>query len=286
MNTNNHNLIIKQINMKTILLKSGYSIPVIGLGTWLMSGRECFDSVLIALENGYRHIDTASAYENEDDIGQAIKVSGLNRKELFLTSKVWYQKLRYKDVIDQCNSSLEKLGTDYLDLLLIHWPNKFIPLEDTFKAFERLIEEHKVHSIGVSNFTINHLSDAIKSTILPISVNQIEFHPFLYQKEILEYCMEKDIVVTAYSPLARGKVFESDLLQKIAQKKECSPGQITIAWLLKKGMVAIPKSSSEEHIIANLQALSINLTEDESAQIDSLTEQQRFINPSWSEFDY
>lgn len=271
--------------MKTILLKSGYPIPVLGLGTWLMNGRECFDSVLMALENGYRHIDTATAYENEDDIGQALQASGINRKELFITSKVWYQKLRFKDVIDQCNSSLEKLRTDYLDLILIHWPNKFIPLQDTFRAFERLIEDHKVRSIGVSNFTINHLNEALKITVLPIAVNQIEFHPFLYQKEIYSFCKERDITVTAYSPLARGKVFESDLLQRIGQKKDTGPGQVALAWLLKKGIVVIPKSSSEEHIIANLEALSIDLTDEESGQIDNLSQNQRFINPSWSEFD-
>lgn len=271
--------------MKTILLKSGYSIPVMGLGTWLMSGRECFDSVLMALENGYHHIDTATAYENEDDIGQAIQTSGINRKELFLTSKVWYQKLRFKDVIDQCHSSLEKLRTDYLDLLLIHWPNKFIPMNETFKAFEKLVEEHLVRSIGVSNFTINHLEEALKSTVLPIAVNQVEFHPFLFQKELYQYCKEKQIVIIAYSPLARGKVFESDLLQRIGQNKDTGPGQIALAWLIKKGLVVIPKSSSEEHIIANLEALSVNLSDQESSMIDNISENQRFINPSWSEFD-
>lgn len=271
--------------MKTILLKSGYSIPVIGLGTWLMNGRECFDSVLFALENGYRHIDTATAYENEDDIGKAIETSEISRKDLFIASKVWYQKLRYKDVLDQCNSSLEKLRTDYLDLLMIHWPNKFIPIESTLKAFEHLVETHKVRSIGVSNFTINHLNEAIKNTVLPLSVNQIEFHPFLYQKDILNFCREKQIVITAYSPLARGKVFESDLLKNIAKLKNCNPGQITLAWLLKKGIVVIPKSSSEEHIISNMQALSIDITDEESVQIDNLTSQNRLINPSWSEFE-
>lgn len=271
--------------MKSILLKSGYSIPVLGLGTWLMNGRECFDAVLTALENGYRHIDTASAYENEDDIGQAISISALKREELFITSKVWYQKLRYKDVLDQCNSTLEKLRTDYLDLYLIHWPNKFIPLQETFRAFEHLLEEHKIRSIGVSNFTVNHLAEALKSTVLPISVNQVEFHPFLYQKDVLDFCKENGITLTAYSPLARGKVFESDILQKIALKKDTGPGQVSLAWLLKKGLVVIPKSSSEEHIISNLQALSINLTDEESALIDTLTNQQRIINPSWAEFD-
>jgi len=271
--------------MNTILLKSGYSIPVLGLGTWLMNGRECFDAVLIALENGYRHIDTATAYENEDDIGPAIQASGINRKELFLTSKVWYQKLRFKDVIEQCHSSLEKLRTDYLDLLLIHWPNRSIPMRDTFQAFERLVEEHKVRSIGVSNFTINHLDEALKSTLLPISVNQVEFHPFLYQKELYQFCKDKQIVITAYSPLARGKVFESDLLQRIGQNKNAGPGQVALAWLIKKGLVAIPKSSSEEHIITNLKALTINLSDDESSMIDNLSTDLRLINPSWSEFD-
>ena len=242
--------------------------------------------MLTALEFGYTHIDTASAYENEEDIGQAIEESGVERTKLFLTSKVWYQKLRYKDVIDQCNSSLDKLRTDYLDLLLIHWPNKFIPFSETFEAFERLVEDRKVRSVGVSNFTVHHLQDAIKATALPLSVNQVEVHPLFYQHELITFCKEHKIVVTAYSPLAHGKILKSDILKEISYKKEAEPGQIALAWLIQKNIVVIPKASSEEHIRANIEALSVELTNEEMSLIDKLPEQKRTSDPMWAEFDY
>ncbi|NLE02174.1 MAG: aldo/keto reductase [Fibrobacter sp.] len=270
--------------MKSIKLKSGYSIPILGLGTWLVTGRECFDAVLTALECGYTHIDTASAYENEDDIGKAIIESGIERSSLFLTTKIWYQKLRFNDVIEQCKQSLDKLRTDYIDLLLIHWPNKFIPLQETFDAFERLVEERKVRSIGVSNFTIPHLQEALKSTVLPIAANQIEFHPFFFQKEVLDFCNKNDIAVIAYSPLAHGKVFQSDILKSIANQKKCEPSQLALAWLMQKNIIVIPKASTEEHIKSNLESLSIVLNDTEIEQIDSIPRGNRIINPSWAEF--
>ena len=271
--------------MKTIHLRSGYSIPVLGLGTWLLTGKECFNAVITALENGYTHIDTAAAYENEDDIGQAIVESDIERSRLFITSKVWYQKLRYNDVLDQCNRSLEKLQTEYLDLLLIHWPNKFIPISETFEAFEQLVEERKIRSVGVSNFTIGHLENAMKSTVLPISVNQVEFHPLLNQNELLAFCRKHEICLTAYSPLAHGNVFHSELIKEIAFTKETGPAQIVLAWIIQKGIVAVPKASSEEHIRANMEAVSIILSEEEMAAIDGMEKQKRISNPSWAEFD-
>jgi diketogulonate reductase-like aldo/keto reductase len=272
--------------MRNILLKSGYSIPALGLGTWLVTGRECFNVVLTALEYGYTHIDTAAVYDNEHDIGQAIQESGINRSTLFITTKVWYQKLRYKDVLEQVNVSLDKLRTSYLDLLLIHWPNKFVPLHETFEAFERLVAERKIRSIGVSNFTIHHLEDALKATKLPISNNQVEMHPLFYQQDLIEFCKAKEIVLTAYSPLAHGKIFNSELLKEIAAKKDSHPAQVAIAWLLQKGIVVIPKATSEEHLKTNIDSLSIHLTEHESIQIDNFTIQKRTTNPKWSEFDY
>ena len=272
--------------MKTLTLKSGYEIPALGLGTWNLTGRECYNAVMTALEYGYTHIDTASAYENEHDIGQALRDSGIDRAKLFLTTKIWYQKLNYRDVLEQCSISLDKLRTEYLDLLLIHWPNKFIPMSETFKAFEKLIEQKQVRSIGVSNFTIRHLEDAFKATGLPISVNQVEFHPFFYQSRLLHYCKEQQIVLTAYSPLGHGKVFKSETLREIGEKKNTGPGQVALAWALQKGTVTIPKASTEEHISANLEALTISLSPEEIAVINNLSEQKRLIAPSWSEFDH
>ena len=280
------NVRVKRSKMKYLKLKSGYSMPIIGLGTWLLSGKDCYETVLTALENGYRHIDTAVAYENEIDIGKALKDAELPRDELFLTSKSWYTKLRFKDVIEQCNRSLEYLNTDYLDLLLIHWPNRAIPLQETLKAFEELVELRKVRSIGVSNFTIHHIEDVLKTTALPVCINQVELHPFLKQHELLNYCNSKDIVITAYSPLAHGKVFADSTFTDIAKKINSNPGTVALAWLVSKNCAIIPKASTEEHLIENLKAAEISLDAEIIQQIDSLQEQQRVINPSWADFSY
>jgi len=272
--------------MKSLKLRSGYSMPILGLGTWLLTGKDCYETILTALEYGYTHIDTAVAYENENDIGKALKDSDVHREDLFLTSKVWYSKLRYKDVIDQCNRSLEYLGTDYLDLLLIHWPNRAVPLQETLKAFEELVESRKVRSIGVSNFTIHHLEDTFKNTTLPIAVNQIEFHPFLYQQELLSFCKKNDIVVSAYSPLAHGKVFSDPQFREIADKTKINPGILALSWIMSKNCAVIPKASTEEHLRENINATRINLDSKIIEQIDLIDEFHREINPSWAEFNY
>jgi diketogulonate reductase-like aldo/keto reductase len=272
--------------MKYLKLKSGYTMPAIGLGTWLLSGKDCYETVLTALEDGYRHIDTAVAYENEVDIGKALKDVAIPREELFLTSKSWYTKLRFKDVIEQCNRSLEYLNTDYLDLLLIHWPNRSIPLSETLKAFEELVELRKVRSIGVSNFNTHHLEDVLSTTALPLCINQIEFHPFLKQQSLFDFCNDNGIVITAYSPLAHGKVFSDPTFAEIAKKINCNPGTLALAWLLHKNCAIIPKASTEEHIKENLKADEISLNAEIIEQIDLLPEQQRVINPSWADFNY
>ncbi len=272
--------------MRSLKLKSGYSIPVMGLGTWLLTGKDCYEAVTTALECGYTHIDTAVAYENELDIGKALKDSNVAREDLFLTSKVWYSKLRYKDVIEQCNRSLDYLGTDYLDLLLIHWPNRAIPLQETLKAFEELVELRKVRSIGVSNFTIHHLQDTLKLTALPISTNQVEFHPYLYQKELLDFCFQNGIVLTAYSPLGHGNVFTDEPFVEIAEKGKINPSILALSWILTKNCIVIPKASTEEHLKQNLKALEIIPDPEIIKQIDDINEQQRVINPSWADFNY
>lgn len=272
--------------MKNIPLTSGYSIPALGLGTWLLTGTECYKAIITALKNGYTHIDTAVMYENEEIIGKAIKDSGIPRKDLFITTKIWYEHLHYRDVILQASKSLEKLKTDYIDLLLIHWPNRSIPFKETFEAFEVLVESKKIRSIGVSNFTVHHIEKAIIATTLPISVNQVEFNPLFYQKELYEFCKEHKIAVTAYSPLARGKVFQNEILTKIAQSKKCDAGLISLAWLLNKGIVVIPKASSEDHIRNNFHALEVLLNEEEVKQIDNIKTHERMIYPEWGDFNY
>jgi 2,5-diketo-D-gluconate reductase B len=276
----------KNYYMKNLTLKSGYLIPSLGFGTWELIGKSCFDAVLSALKAGYTHIDTAVMYENENYVGNAIVESGIKREKLFITTKIWFSHLHHADVIKYCRRSLEQLKTEYLDLLLMHWPNRSVPLKETFGAFEELVENKQVRSIGVSNFNIHHLEDALKATSLPISVNQIEFHPYLYQKELLDFCRNNGIVITAYSPLARGKILKDETIKQIASKRNTEPSQIVLAWILSKNCAAIPKASSESHIKSNLIASEISLTDNEIREIDQIQIVNRTINPGWAEFNY
>jgi len=272
--------------MKNIPLKSGYLIPTLGFGTWELTGKSCFNAVLSALKSGYTHIDTAVMYENENFVGDAIFKSGIEREKLFITTKIWFSHLHHADVIKFCRRSLKQLKTDYLDLLLIHWPNRSVPLKETFGAFEQLVENKQVRSIGVSNFNIHYLQDALEATTLPISVNQVEFHPYLYQSELLDFCRDNNIVITAYSPLARGKILKDETIRQIASRRNAEPSQIVLAWILSKNCTAIPKASSESHIKSNLAAAEISLTDSEIREIDQIQVNSRTINPGWAEFDY
>ena len=274
-------------NSKLKLL-SGYEIPVLGIGTWKLTGEKGFHSVKKAIELGYRHIDTAWAYGNHEDVGRAIKESKIPREKIFLTSKVWYLNLHYEDLLKQTEEILDKLKTDYLDLLLIHWPNRKIPLEETFAAFQKLKNEGKVKSFGVSNFTIHHLNDAIKlsTKTIPVSVNQVEFHPEFNQKNLLEFCSSKKIILTSYSPLGTGTLNKNRFLKEIGEAKGKTPSQIAFRWILQKGIVAIPKASSEEHLRENLDVFDFALNNMEMRYIDSLGSDNRLINPGFSDFNY
>lgn len=266
-------------------MNNGLGIPLIGLGTWKLKRKKCIEVVRKALELGYNHIDTAEVYENEKEIGEVI--SNFDRKKLFITSKV-FPPLSYNKIIESCENSLLKLKTDYLDLYLIHWPRKKDNLE-YIKAFKKLIEDGKIKTFGVSNFTINHLKDIIKvaeEIKLKISVNQVEFHPLLYQKDLLKFCMDNNIVVTAYSPLARGKVYKNKILKKIGEKYNKTAGQISLRWLLQKNLVVIPKASSEEHLKENLDIFNFFIEKEDEIKIDNLNVNKRFVNPYFSEFNY
>ena len=270
-----------------IKLNNNVEMPIIGLGTWKLRNQKCINVVKKALELGYNHLDTAEMYLNESEIGQSIK--GFNRERLFITSKVTPEDLDYFRVIGACEQSLARLETPYLDLYLIHWPNKYLDMNNILKAFKELYDEGKIKSFGVSNFTIHHLKDTFKITKelgLPVSVNQVEFHPMLYQKELLDFCKENNIVITSYSPLARGKVFEEPILNNIAKKYNKTAGQIALRWLLEKGTIVIPKASSETHLKENLEILNFKLNQDDIKKIDSIKEKQRLINPDFAEFDY
>jgi len=263
-------------------------IPSIGFGTWQLSGNICLKSVEYALKIGYRHIDTAEIYGNEEQIGEAIKNSKIKREEIFITSKAWQEKLDYERVIKACNISLKKLQTDYLDLYLIHWPDKYLNIEEILKAFKKLRDDNKIKMFGVSNFTINHLKDSLKiaeKINLSITTNQVEFHPLFYQKELLNFCNEKNIKITAYSPLAQGDVFKNKTLINISNKYKKNPGQIAIKWVLQKGMITIPRSSKENHIRENFD-LNFELSKEDMKEIDSIKIHERLVEPGFAEFDY
>jgi 2,5-diketo-D-gluconate reductase B len=269
--------------MQSITLNNGVEIPQLGLGTYQMRGDECEDAVTSALDMGYRHIDTAEFYNNETAIGRAI--ADYNRDDLFITSKVWRTNLEHDDVIRACNDSLDRLNTDYLDLYLIHWPNNDVNLEETLNALHELYDEGKIKAVGVSNFTVNHIKETLEVSNVPITNNQVEFHPFLYQQELMAYCFQHDIAVTAYAPIARNKVAENDAIKAVAEKHCVSPAQVSIAWLLKHGIVAIPKSSTERHLRENWEAQHVSLDEEDMARIDDVP-QERLIEPGFAEFDH
>jgi diketogulonate reductase-like aldo/keto reductase len=254
--------------MERFALKDGNSIPALGLGTWQLTGEICVRVVRRALELGYVHIDTAEIYGNQREIGRAIK--GFPRSELFLTSKVWTNHLWYEEVLEACDRTLEELGTDYIDLYLIHWPNDEVPLKETLKAMRKLKEKGKVRSVGVSNFDVGHLEEALVVEERLVVVNQIEFHPYLYPKEVHEFCKRRGIVVTAYSPLGRGRVLQDEKIRRIARKLGRTPAQICLRWAIQKGAVVIPKASSAEHLKENLEVFGWELSEEDMADLDSL----------------
>ena len=271
--------------MQTANLSSGYEMPVLGLGTWQLTGNKCKSSVKKALELGYRHIDTAWIYENQEEVGEAIKESEIKREKLFITSKVWTDNLRYNEVLEQCDETLQQLQLSYLDLYLIHWPNKDVDLKGTFRAFKKLVDDKKVRSIGVSNFNIARIKEAKMKSEIPISVNQVEYHPYLNQEKLLKTCRENKIIVTAYSPLARGKVLDDPILTKIANEVDKKPGQISLRWLIQKGLVVIPKASSEEHIKEDMEIFNFKLSERQMDEINGIQIKRRLVNPGFSEFE-
>ncbi len=266
-------------------LSSGDQIPALGFGTWQIKGDDCVWAVKKALETGYRHLDTADAYNNHREVGQALKESGLDREEVFITSKVFRSSLKKEQVLSAGKRFLQELEIDYLDLLLIHWPNSRVPMEETLAGLNRLQEEGITRNIGVSNFTINHLKEAREKSSAPITCNQVEFHPYLYQKELLEYCKQHDIVLTAYSPLARGDVFSDPEITDLSRECECSPAQLVLRWLLDKEIVVIPKASSKAHIKDNFQTLNLDLPAEIKDTLDDKDEHQRLLDPPFGEFD-
>lgn len=277
--------------MNTITLSSGYEIPQLGLGTWQLTGKTCETTVEQALAMGYTHIDTAEMYGNHGEIGSALLKLGWNhgdkREKLFITSKVWQSNLRREAAIESCNNALKELNIEYLDLLLIHWPNDSVPVSETLSAFAELVEDGKVRSIGVSNFTGKKVEEAVRESDLPIAVNQVECHPFLNQKKLKQKCDDLDVALTAYSPLGRGRVMKDDTLKEIAEGNGKTPAQTALRWQIQRGVIVIPKSSSEAHLQANMAVWGWELSDEEMNKISSIEEEkrQRIIDPDFADFD-
>lgn len=255
-------------------LNNGKSIPILGFGTWQLSeGDEAYKSVSDALQMGYRHIDTAKIYGNESSVGRAIKDSGIKREEVFVTTKLWdSDQSRVTDALAQ---SLQRLGLDYVDLYLIHWP---APQRiQAWKVLEGLVKSGSVKSIGVSNFTIRHLKELLETAEIRPVVNQVELHPFLYQKELIEYCSQHSIAVEAYSPLARAKKFDHPTISKLAETYGHSPAQIMLRWSLQHGLIPLPKAADHRHIADNYAALGWEMNDHDMLLLDNLHEDFRII---------
>ena len=249
-------------------LNNGVEIPVLGLGVWQMAkGAETEQAVDWALKAGYRHIDTAKLYRNEESVGKAVLESSIPRKEVFITTKLWATDAF--DVDSAFETSLQKLGTPYIDLYLIHWP---VPLlgSRTWKRLEALYDQKLVRAIGVSNYSIPQIEELLRDAHTPPVINQIEFNPFAFEKDLVAFCQSKDIAIEAYSPLTRGVHLDDETIAKIAMQHSKSPAQVMLRWALQKNVIIIPKSSNKERIKENADIFDFELADDEMRRVDSL----------------
>lgn len=263
-------------------LHNGLEMPYFGLGVF--QSEDTTNSVLNALDCGYRHIDTASVYNNEKEVGQAINQHDIDRDELFIVSKVWNSDQGYDSTIKAYHDSLKRLRMDYLDLYLVHWPVKNMFVE-TWKALEYLYEEGLVRAIGVSNFMRNHLDELLPNCSITPMINQMEFHPHLVQQDLIDFCNQKGIQYEAWSPLMRGKILEIELLKNFSKKYNKTIVQIVLRWNLQKGVVTIPKSSNPERIKSNSELFDFQLTQEDIKAIDALDINTR-IGPDPNNFNF
>jgi 2,5-diketo-D-gluconate reductase B len=259
----------------------GTTVPKLGFGTWQIEGPACQEAVEDALAIGYRHIDTARAYGNEREVGRGLEAGGVSRRELFLTTKIWRAEYGPDDLRRAAEDSLQNLQVGCVDLLLLHWPNPDFPLEETLGALVGLRDEGLIKHLGVANFPPGLLREALK--IAPIFANQVEFHPFLSQDELLGLSVEMDFMVTADSPLARGKVPADPTLKEIGEAHGKTASQVALRWLLDQPQVcAIPKASSPERRVENFDVFDFRLSDEERARIDALPKGRREIDPGFA----
>ncbi|HVY47747.1 MAG TPA: aldo/keto reductase [Minicystis sp.] len=255
-----------------IKLNNGVEIPQVGLGVFrAAAGEETRRAVRWALEIGYRHVDTARVYGNEQDVGEAIRESGVPREEVFVTTKLWNSDHGKDKAARACEESLKRLGFDYVDLYLIHWPQEGLRRE-SWKALTKLLESGKCRAIGVSNYTIRHLEEVLSTSDVVPAVDQVELSPFLHQKKLLDFCEKKKIVVEAYSPLVKGKRMQHPTVVKVAQKVGKTPAQVLIRWSMQHGCVVIPKSVKKERIDENFGVFDFALDVDDMRLLDESDE--------------
>lgn len=261
-------------------------MPMLGLGTWENEdSQQCADSVRTALETGYRHIDTAQAYGNEDAVGEGLAAADVDRDEIFLATKIWISNLAHDDVLETARDSLDRLGVDYVDLLYVHWPSGEYDPEETLSAFSELYDEGLIENVGVSNFQPDHLETAVDVCDAPIFANQIEIHPMLQQAEIIEACDRHGVEVVGYSPLARGAVFDHPEIGEIAAKHDTSEAQVSLAWLREQDITTIPKATGADHIADNWESLTLELDAEDLETIDGIDETSRKVDPDFAPWD-
>ena len=262
---------------------NGANIPLLGLGTWDIRGDVCKRIVQQALRLGYRHVDTAQAYENEREVGEGIRNSGVPRDQIHVTTKVWWTQLAPADLLRSTRESLAKLKLDYVDLLLIHWPNSSVPLDQSIAALCKAKRDGMAKHVGVSNFTTQLIDQATQYSTEPLATNQVELHPYLDQSKVIAACKEKGMSVTAYSPIVRGKAGDDPVLTKIGNAHKKSVAQVCLRFLVQQGFVAIPRTSKVERLSENSDVFDFELTPAEMSEIHGLTKPDgRMVSPSWA----
>lgn len=264
-------------------------VPALGFGTWMLSGREAYEATRQALDLGYRHIDTAQIYGNEAEVGRAIRDSGIARDDIFLTTKIAPSHLHAEAAKRSHEESLRRLGLDQVDLLLIHWPNRAVPLGETLDALAELRAAGKTRLIGVSNFTVKLLQEAVERHGADLLCNQVEYHPFLSQRAVMATGRRHGMMLAAYAPIARGRVFKDKTLVAIGRKYGKSAGQVALRWLIEQdGVAALPKAAQRAHAAANIDIFDFALAPEDRAAIDALAEGERLVEwsgytPDWDQ---
>lgn len=263
---------------------NGAEIPAIGLGTWKLSGEGCARSVAHAIAVGYRHIDTAAMYGNEEAVGEGLRASGEPRERIFVTTKVWYEDISPGRLEQSAEASLRRLGLDQVDLLLIHWPNPAVETADCVRALCAAKRRGLARHIGISNFPSAMIEEALAATSEPLVCNQVEYHPRLSQKAVLETCRAHGLALTSYSPLGRGEIVNAPAVREIASRHGRTPGQVILRWHVQQpGVVAIPKSETPSRIAENLDVFDFALSDGEMAALHAMARPDgRLVDPAWA----